>query len=168
MKMSLRAFTAAAIAIAASIALTPLAFAAQVAATAPLELRSGPGPDYDVVGSLAAGTVVNVLWCGTKQSWCLIKHHGTQGWVSMSALKVGGPNAAPTDGSAVFPSAPGGKKVVGSPAGLERETVADAPSHPSLTGDGGGTVPGSTIGGLSGLGGNMTPTTGGTIHVLGH
>ncbi|HEV7717340.1 MAG TPA: SH3 domain-containing protein [Arsenicitalea sp.] len=83
------------------------AVAAQAAAAAPLKLLAGPGTDYASVASLGKGAIVNVMWCGTKQNWCLIDRHGVTGWVALGSLKAVGRSAAGSEAAAVFPSGPG-------------------------------------------------------------
>ena len=56
---------------------------AQTAATATtdLNIRSGPGPQYEVIGVINAndGTTVNGCLEGSK--WCMVAHNGGEGWV---------------------------------------------------------------------------------------
>ena len=60
------------------------------------KLLSGPGTDYASLGSLPAGAHVDLVWCGTRQNWCLIKLHSQMGWVPATEL-----NAKPGGGAAV-------------------------------------------------------------------
>lgn len=50
--------------------------------SSPLNVRSGPGTGYDVLGSLAKGTEVTVV--GTYNGWGKIDFNGKEGWISMS------------------------------------------------------------------------------------
>jgi len=64
----------------------PLAFAtsalAQFAAvaTTDLNIRSGPGPQYEVVGSIGAAQTTTVNGCLQDSRWCQVSHNGVIGW----------------------------------------------------------------------------------------
>lgn len=55
---------------------------AQVAATATtdLNMRSGPGPNYEVVGVIGVDGDVTVLGCLPSSAWCRVQHQGAEGW----------------------------------------------------------------------------------------
>jgi uncharacterized protein YraI len=53
-------------------------------ALANVNIRSGPGTGYAVVGRLDAGDYVVVLRCVAR--WCAIHHIGPDGWVARSQL----------------------------------------------------------------------------------
>lgn len=57
------------------------AIAAPAQTQGQLQLRSGPGATYSVLGSLGDGVHVEVLYCGNDVKWCLIGKNGKQGWV---------------------------------------------------------------------------------------
>jgi uncharacterized protein YraI len=91
--MFIRTFAAPAIALAApAIALAGLAMLATGAFAAPaqtlgqLDLHSGPGVHYTVLGTLGGNTHVDVLYCGSDVKWCLIGKNGKQGWVMPEQL----------------------------------------------------------------------------------
>lgn len=65
-----------------SVALPGLA-QAQTAATATtdLNIRSGPGPQYEVVGLINAGDGTTVNGCLEGSKWCTVTHSGGEGWV---------------------------------------------------------------------------------------
>jgi uncharacterized protein YraI len=66
----------------AAIALPGLALAQTAAtATAELNVRSGPGPNYPVVGVISANGSVDVTGCLQGSKWCSVAHNGAQGWV---------------------------------------------------------------------------------------
>jgi uncharacterized protein YraI len=75
-----------------------LALSTGFAAAAPatvrndLNLRSGPGPDYDVIAAMPAGSTVNVMGC--EASWCRVAFGDTVGFASRGYLGLGGPVAA--------------------------------------------------------------------------
>ncbi len=56
---------------------------AQTAATATtdLNIRSGPGPQYEVVGVINGNEQTNVSGCLQGSKWCTVTHNGTEGWV---------------------------------------------------------------------------------------
>lgn len=55
---------------------------AQTAATATtdLNLRAGPGPQYQVVGAIPADGSVTIEGCLENSKWCTVTHSGTKGW----------------------------------------------------------------------------------------
>ncbi|MCD7060258.1 SH3 domain-containing protein [Pelagibacterium xiamenense] len=86
--MSFRKFAAAAaLAIAGLIASASAAFAYEAYATTALNVRSGPGTNYNVVGSLQANQVVEVVECNTSGSWCRIQAPNVRGWSSANYLR---------------------------------------------------------------------------------
>ncbi|MGN8023773.1 SH3 domain-containing protein [Phyllobacterium sp. 22229] len=60
------------------------AFADAAYTTGNVNLRTGPATHYARVGTLAAGTRVNVLAC--QSNWCRIGRQGIRGWVSANYL----------------------------------------------------------------------------------
>ena len=63
---------------------------AQVAATAAtdLNLRSGPGPEQEIVGLIPANEAVSVEGCLDDDSWCRVDYAGTLGWASGEYLNA--------------------------------------------------------------------------------
>jgi hypothetical protein len=49
-------------------------------ATTPLNIRSGPGPEYPVTGAIPTNGQAAVLGCIEGSLWCQISYNGTQGW----------------------------------------------------------------------------------------
>ena len=68
----------------AAVALLSLAGAAgaqtMVSATTDLNIRSGPGPHFEVVGVIGAGEEATVEGCLENSKWCKLGHDGTEGW----------------------------------------------------------------------------------------
>lgn len=63
----------------------PLSANAQTAhTTQDVNLRTGPGTEYERVATLAAGIRVEILKCQT--SWCRVSGQGIRGWVSANYL----------------------------------------------------------------------------------
>ncbi|MDQ3560421.1 MAG: DUF1236 domain-containing protein [Pseudomonadota bacterium] len=56
---------------------------AQTAATATTDLnvRSGPGPQYEVIGVINANEGTTVSGCLEGSKWCMVMHSGGEGWV---------------------------------------------------------------------------------------
>jgi hypothetical protein len=77
---------------------TGLAAAAPAVVQQDLNLRAGPGTDYEVIAAMPAGTTVNVMGC--EASWCRVAFGGTAGFASRGYLGLGG-------GVAVAPASPG-------------------------------------------------------------
>ncbi|MGH6665584.1 MAG: SH3 domain-containing protein, partial [Pseudolabrys sp.] len=66
---------------AAAVALSSYASAATIAAaTTPLNIRSGPGPQYGIVGAIPARGQATVLGCIQGSLWCQVSFNGQQGW----------------------------------------------------------------------------------------
>src|SRR5262249_6783071 len=86
---------------------TGFAAAAPAVVQQDLNLRAGPGPDYEVLAAMPAGTTVDVM--GSQASWCQVAFGGTTGYASRGYLGLGGGVAiAPRYGyDAGYVSAPG-------------------------------------------------------------
>jgi uncharacterized protein YraI len=67
--------------------------------TGDLNIRSGPGTGYAVVGVIPAGHSVSVANCVAGGSWCAVDFAGTHGWSSASYI-----TGAVIGGQAVFAS----------------------------------------------------------------
>ena len=49
-------------------------------ATIPLNVRSGPGPQYSVIGAIPDRGSATVLGCIQGSLWCQVSYNGRQGW----------------------------------------------------------------------------------------
>jgi uncharacterized protein YraI len=68
-------------ALAAAALLSASASAATLAtATTALNIRSGPGPQYNIVGVINDRGQAHMLGCIEGSLWCQVDYHGTQGW----------------------------------------------------------------------------------------
>lgn len=76
---------------------TGIAAAAPGTARTDLNVRSGPGTNYPVVGSLQSGETVDVQGC--TGSWCQVSFSGGSGFASQSYLAMAG--GVPSAGVAV-------------------------------------------------------------------
>src|SRR5258708_1708821 len=50
------------------------------AAISDLNIRSGPGPEFDVVGVIPMNGAVNVVGCIEGSLWCTVSYGGIMGW----------------------------------------------------------------------------------------
>jgi uncharacterized protein YraI len=62
------------------------AVAAPALVTTDLNLRAGPGTQYQSVGVLPNGAVVDVRGCTSGYSWCRVNYQGYDGWASSRYL----------------------------------------------------------------------------------
>jgi uncharacterized protein YraI len=66
----------------ALVAMSGTAFAdTAVSAVADLNIRAGPGPQYPVIGVLAAGQSATLDGCIQNSKWCTIAEANGQGWI---------------------------------------------------------------------------------------
>lgn len=54
--------------------------------SSPLNVRSGPGTGYTVLGSLPKGTEIDII--GTYNGWGKIEYDGAEGWISMTYAAI--------------------------------------------------------------------------------
>ena len=111
-------------------------------ATTDLNIRSGPGPEYPVLGHIQDNRSAEVLGCIQGSLWCQVDYRGTQGWAYSRYLEMdaGGRRvvlnerpddfptvtySAPTTGAAVATGAVTGA-LVGGPVGAVVGGVAGA------------------------------------------
>lgn len=67
----------------AGVLLSSGAYAAtEASAWTDLNVRSGPGPTYQIVGVIPANGVVSVEGCLDAANWCKVSFDGTEGWAS--------------------------------------------------------------------------------------
>jgi uncharacterized protein YraI len=70
------------LAVGALVAMSGAAFAdTSVSAVTDLNVRAGPGPQYPVIGVLAAGQQATLNGCLENSKWCTIAEAQGQGWV---------------------------------------------------------------------------------------
>ena len=90
-----------------SLAAGALLFSAGVVSAATvtdnLNLRSGPGINYSIIGAMPAGSDIRILRCGP--SWCRVAINDTIGYASRQFISTGGPIYAAAPGAGVV--APG-------------------------------------------------------------
>jgi uncharacterized protein YraI len=65
------------------------AIQAQLIAPGPVNIRSGPGTDYEIIGTLNANTAMPIIGRNTDASWWQIKFaDGTTGWVAAAVVSA--------------------------------------------------------------------------------
>ena len=103
-----------------------------VSATTDLNVRAGPGPQYPVIGVLAAGQSTTLKGCLENSKWCSVAEAGGDGWVFSDYLSsdIGGKQVILTD----------------RPAGSDVAVVA----RPDQGGGGAGAVVGGATGAIAG------------------
>lgn len=78
--MNVKAIVSAAAILAAGIVPNAASAAATATAIADLNIRSGPGPEYPVIGAIRSNDRATVLACIDGSLWCQVVHDGRQGW----------------------------------------------------------------------------------------
>lgn len=113
------------------------AFAFPAVTTIRAGFLTGPGTDYDTLGTLPSGAHVDVIWCGTHKNWCLVQIYKTLGWLPQANIVAktykGFAMIDNSNGGAGGPAAAGGKGG-GEKAGQQPESTAQPPQ-------GGGNTP---------------------------
>jgi uncharacterized protein YraI len=67
------------------------AFAASLAvATTDLNIRSGPGPEYPVIGAISANGQASIEACIEESRWCKISYRGKLGWAYTQYMQPAG------------------------------------------------------------------------------
>jgi uncharacterized protein YraI len=92
---------------AAAVAVTSASSAAIVAsAVIPLNVRSGPGPQYPVVGAIPANGKATVIGCIQDSMWCQVNVGGKQAWAYSKYLTatLSGRSLAVSEGLRQFPA----------------------------------------------------------------
>ncbi|HRP78190.1 MAG TPA: DUF1236 domain-containing protein [Aquamicrobium sp.] len=139
-------------ALALALGLSAPALAQSVTATTDLNVRAGPGPQYPVVGVIAAGEGAELNGCLENSKWCSLATAGGEGWVYADYV------SADFGGNAVVLSerpADSGVAVVEPPATSE--------------GAGAGAVAGGLTGAIAGAvaGGPVGAAVGGAAGIVG-
>ncbi|MFN4100033.1 MAG: DUF1236 domain-containing protein [Pararhodobacter sp.] len=78
--MKMKTFSLAGVSLAALVASTALAQAVTASAVADLNLRAGPGSEFQILGLISAGESVDVSGCLASQEWCEISGGAGEGW----------------------------------------------------------------------------------------
>ncbi|EPX83646.1 DUF1236 domain-containing protein [Salipiger mucosus] len=70
----------------ASLVAAPVAAAMSASATTDLNLRTGPGPQYEVQDVIASSDEVDVMGCLDQAEWCEVSYNGSEGWAYSAYL----------------------------------------------------------------------------------
>ncbi len=117
--------------IAALTAATTLSAAASAAtiaaATTPLNIRSGPGPQYSIIGAIPDRGQATVTGCIRGSLWCQVNYNGRQGWAYSQYLtaRLSGHSLAVAEALSTLPAVTYQAPV---------ETVGTAVPAPAVTG----------------------------------
>lgn len=80
-------------ALATVVLVAPAAAATIATAVTPLNIRSGPGPQFPVIGAISIGAQAVITGCIEGSQWCQVTYAGRQGWVYsqyMTMSRAGG------------------------------------------------------------------------------
>ncbi|HEX2255874.1 MAG TPA: DUF1236 domain-containing protein [Afifellaceae bacterium] len=118
-------------------------------ATTDLNMRSGPGPQFEVITAIDANAPVTVLGCTEARNWCQVEWQGQTGWAYAEYLQQ-------ADQQVILSEAPQGQVPV---------ARYEGPSAGTATGAVGGAIAGAAIGGPVGaiIGGVAGASLGATI-----
>lgn len=153
-------FTLTTAAVLVTTAMTGVALAQTAAATATTELniRSGPGPQFEAVGFIASGDSVMVEGCLDASKWCRVSYNGVTGWSYSDYLTAdrSGTVVVMTDSYA--------------DVGIETVTYTDSGTAAggAVTGAGRGAIVGALVGGPIGaaVGATVGAATGATAGAI--
>lgn len=115
-------------ALTAAVALPAVASAATIAAaTTPLNIRSGPGPQYSIIGAIPDHGPATVIGCIRGSLWCQVSYNGRQGWAYSQYLtaRLSGRSLAVAESMSAMPAVTYQAPV---------ETVGTAVPAPAITG----------------------------------
>jgi uncharacterized protein YraI len=102
---------------------------AEIVATAmtPLNVRSGPGPEYSIIDTIPDRGQTTIIGCIRDSLWCQVSHKGRQGWAYSQYLtaRLSGRSLAVAERLTDIPTV-----VYQTPV----ETVGSAVTAPAITG----------------------------------
>jgi len=123
-----------------------------------LNIRSGPGPLYSIVGVIPANGAVTVQGCLADASWCTVTHEGVSGWASGNYMTANIENApvalASGDERVVLNTVTFDNADASAAGGLASGAIAGA----LIAGP-----PGAVVGGILGAGAGSAVAPDGTI-----
>lgn len=67
---------------------TSASAAVMATATSPLNIRSGPGPQYSIIGGIRDHGQATVMGCIQGSYWCQVAYNGRQGWAYSKYLTM--------------------------------------------------------------------------------
>ena len=137
--------------------------AAETNATAitDLNIRSGPGPDHEVVGMIGVDEEATLHGCLEAGKWCRVTHDGVEGWSYSDYLRGTFEGAAEPVVLSEWPVPQ--MPVVTYDVTTVTTTPATTTTQTTTTGVQGGTLAGATTGALAGalIGGPIGAAVGG-------
>lgn len=74
--------------VAMAVSLPTMAMALDAVATTDLNMRAGPGPEHEIVGTIGSNDPVEILGCLPERNWCQVSWQGQQGWSYSDYLAV--------------------------------------------------------------------------------
>lgn len=96
------------IAVATSSFALSAAHSAEIAATAvtALNIRSGPGPQYPIIGYIPQNTPAGIVGCLANSLWCTVTYRGITGWADSEYLtaQIGGQSLVVSQATTQFPT----------------------------------------------------------------
>jgi uncharacterized protein YraI len=106
--MNIRSTLSIAVLVAASVTAMPALAAVTATATTPLNVRSGPGPQYPVVGVIRDNGQAVVTGCIQGSRWCQVSFNGSTGWAYSKylAMNQGGQTVVIAQEPSVVPVVP--------------------------------------------------------------
>lgn len=130
-----------------------------VSATTDLNIRGGPGPQFEVVGVIRADEQAQLEGCAQGSKWCQVTYNGVQGWAYSDYLvaDVSGREMIVTERVAELPTVT-----------YERQAGSDGAAGGGVAGAATGAVAGAIIGGpvgaaIGGIAGAATGSIAGSI-----
>lgn len=73
----------------------PAAAATIATAVTPLNIRSGPGPQYPVIGAISTGANAVISGCIEGSQWCQVTYAGRQGWAYSQYMTMSAAGGSP-------------------------------------------------------------------------
>lgn len=103
--MKLRTLLATGTAAILAATVVPASAQTAVSATTDLNVRAGPGPNYEIVGSLSPDDAVTLEGCTDSGSWCRVTVDGNTGWAYSQYLTadMGGETVVVTERRTEYP-----------------------------------------------------------------
>jgi uncharacterized protein YraI len=77
---------------------------ASATTTAELAVRSGPGGDYPLIGSLPSGTTIPVIGKNADGSWLQVTYEGNTGWISAAYTETSNLDGVPVVSAPPMPA----------------------------------------------------------------
>lgn len=106
---------------------SPVSAAIVASATTPLNIRSGPGPQYSIIGAIPNSGQATVIGCIQGSLWCQVSYSGKLGWAYSQYLtaRLSGSTFVVADTVSEMPTVTYQAPI---------ETVGSAVSGPAITG----------------------------------